>query len=162
MGEAARTSHSDRYDPTDRDALVAAWEAAYGAPPPKRLRAGLLGLGVGWAEQAEAEGGYSRPLRARLDKLADALVRTGEIPTGAATPRAKLKAGTRLVREWGGAVHTVTVREDGGFEWEGERYRSLSAIAKAITGAGWSGPRFFGLDGKSAASPANAAVIDDA
>ena len=53
--------------------------------------------------------------------------------------------GARLIRDWNGSTHTVDVVEDG-FVWNGERYRSLSAIARAITGARWSGPRFFGLD----------------
>jgi len=52
--------------------------------------------------------------------------------------------GTRLVREWNGALHEVEVLEDG-YLWRGARHRSLSAIARAITGTKWSGPRFFGL-----------------
>jgi hypothetical protein len=55
-----------------------------------------------------------------------------------------LKAGTRLVREWRGVTHTVLVHADG-FEWNGRRYRSLTIVAREITGAHWSGPRFFGL-----------------
>jgi hypothetical protein len=64
-----------------------------------------------------------------------------------------LKTGTRLVREWRGRAHTVLVRDDG-FEYEGERYRSLTVIAERITGAHWSGPRFFGLTKRSGASVA--------
>ena len=55
-----------------------------------------------------------------------------------------LRAGTTLVRQWRGHAHTVLVREDG-FEYEGRHYGSLTVIAKRITGAHWSGPRFFGL-----------------
>ena len=55
-----------------------------------------------------------------------------------------LKAGTRLVREWRGVTYTVLVHA-GGFEWSGRRYRSLTIVAREITGAHWSGPRFFGL-----------------
>jgi hypothetical protein len=65
-------------------------------------------------------------------------------------PGGVLKIGTTLVRQWRGHTHTVLVREDG-FEYEGQRYRSLSVIAERITGAHWSGPRFFGL-GKRARS----------
>ena len=54
------------------------------------------------------------------------------------------KTGTMLVRQWHGDAHAVLVREDG-FEYEGQRYRSLTVIAERITGAHWSGPRFFGL-----------------
>ena len=60
--------------------------------------------------------------------------------------RLALKPGTRLVREWNGRAHTVEVL-DQGFLWNGEAYPSLSAVARAITGARWSGPRFFGLKG---------------
>ena len=62
--------------------------------------------------------------------------------TEALDPGAALRLGTRLVREWGGATHTVVVVEDG-FEYDGERYPSLTQIATRITGAHWSGPRFF-------------------
>jgi hypothetical protein len=55
--------------------------------------------------------------------------------------------GTRLVREWNGVLHEVEVLEDG-YLWRGKRHRSLSAIARAITGTKWSGPRFFGLKGR--------------
>jgi Protein of unknown function (DUF2924) len=60
------------------------------------------------------------------------------------TPPISLKAGTRLVREWRGVTHTVLVHTDG-FAWNGRRYRSLTIVAREITGAHWSGPRFFGL-----------------
>jgi hypothetical protein len=64
-----------------------------------------------------------------------------------------LKIGATLVRQWRGHTHTVLVRDDG-FEYDGERYGSLSVIAKRITGAPWSGPRFFGLAKRTAASAA--------
>ena len=59
-------------------------------------------------------------------------------------PGGMLKIGATLVRQWRGCTHTVLVGEEG-FEYEGQRYRSLSVIAERITGAHWSGPRFFGL-----------------
>ena len=63
----------------------------------------------------------------------------------AVAPAVRLKPGTTLVREWHGRTHTVLVLADGGFEHEGRRYPSLTRLARAITGAHWSGPRFFGL-----------------
>ena len=60
------------------------------------------------------------------------------------TPSVSLRPGTRLVREWRGVTYTVLVHADG-FEWHGRRYRSLTIVAREITGADWSGPRFFGL-----------------
>ena len=59
-------------------------------------------------------------------------------------PGGALKSGATLVRQWRGHTHTVLAREDG-FEYEGQRYPSLTVIAEQITGAHWSGPRFFGL-----------------
>ena len=67
----------------------------------------------------------------------------GEPAPAPATVR--LKPGTTLVREWHGRTHTVLVLADGGFEHQGRRYASLTRLARAITGARWSGPRFFGL-----------------
>jgi hypothetical protein len=55
-----------------------------------------------------------------------------------------LRPGTRLVREWRGVTHMVLIHADG-IEWRGQRYRSLTIVARKITGARWSGPRFFGL-----------------
>ena len=71
-------------------------------------------------------------------------------------PGIVLKTGTRLVRQWRGHTHTVLVREDG-FEYEGQHYRSLTVIAERITGAHWSGPRFFGLTKRAGASVGAAA-----
>jgi hypothetical protein len=87
--------------------------------------------------------------RHRLQNLA------GEFEKGGAfcAPAPELKTGTTLLRQWRGYTHAVLVRDDG-FEYEGQRYRSLSVIAKRITGAHWSGPRFFGLTKKVGASAA--------
>ena len=77
----------------------------------------------------------------RLRKLGYAP--TNQEQANASMP-SRLQPGTRLVREWNGRTHVVEV-VDKGFIWEGDRHRSLSAIARAITGARWSGPRFFGV-----------------
>ena len=76
----------------------------------------------------------------RLQSLAGGLEKGG----ASFSPGIVLKTGTTLVRQWRGHTHTVLVHEDG-FEYEGQRYRSLTVIAERITGAHWSGPRFFGL-----------------
>jgi hypothetical protein len=82
-------------------------------------------------------------LRQHLQTLA------GEFEKGGASfdPGIVLKTGTTLVRQWRGHAHTVLVRDDG-FEYRGECYRSLTVVAERITGAHWSGPRFFGLTKK--------------
>jgi hypothetical protein len=90
--------------------------------------------------QQRAHGGPSRALQRRLRILAT------EFEKGARSfdPGIVPKTGATLVRQWRGHTHTVLVREDG-FEYDGQRYRSLTVIAERITGAHWSGPRFFGL-----------------
>jgi len=96
--------------------------------------------------QQRAHGGPSRTLQRRLQILA------AKFEKGALSfdPRMVLKAGATLVRQWRGRAHTVLVREDG-FEYEGQRYRSLTVIAERITGAHWSGPRFFGVSKRARA-----------
>ena len=102
--------------------------------------------------QQRAHGGASAALRRRLQSLAGA----SEKGALAVDPRIVLKAGTTLARQWRGHTHTVLVDKDG-FEHEGQRYRSLTVIAERITGAHWSGPRFFGLTPRArASSPAGA------
>jgi hypothetical protein len=97
--------------------------------------------------QQRAHGGPSRALQRRLRILA------GEFEKVARSfdPDGVLKNGSTLVRQWRGHTHTVFIREDG-FEYEGQRYRSLTVIAERITGAHWSGPRFFGLNRRARAS----------
>lgn len=127
----------------DRDALIAEWKRQFRATPPDRIRRDLLELGIAWKLQEKAIGGLKKAIASELRELAEALATTGDIRRAKA-PR--LKPGARLVREWGGITHEVTVTE-GGFLWNGKAWTSLSAIAGEITGAHWSGPRFFGLAG---------------
>jgi len=120
--------------------LRLAWRRLHRTDPPSGLSRDLLIRALANQLQERTHGGTSRALRRRLQKLA-----VGSRKTGARRdPGIVLKTGTRLVRQWRGHPHTVLVREDG-FEYEGQLYRSLTVIAKRITGAHWSGPRFFGL-----------------
>lgn len=140
----------------ERDDLIAEWRRQFRANPPDRLRREILELGIAWKLQEKALGGLKKAVATELRGLTEALATTGDIRR-AKTPR--LKPGARLVREWGGATHEVTVI-DGGFLWKGTVRTSLSAIAEEITGAHWSGPRFFGLT--SRAKPvAGAAAADE-
>lgn len=127
----------------DRDALVAEWRRQFRAAPPDRIRRDLLELGIAWKLQEKALGGLKKAIATELREMAEALATTGDIRRVKA-PR--LKPGARLVREWGGVTHEVTVTESG-FLWNAKAWTSLSAIAGEITGAHWSGPRFFGLAG---------------
>ncbi len=129
----------------DYATLRAEWRRLYRAHPPKRVARDLLMLGVAWKIQEQAYGGLSAATKRRLADLAKSMERDGDVTRNRV---ARLKPGAKLVREWRGETHTVIVIEDG-FEWKGQHWRSLSTIAREITGAHWSGPRFFGLNGKA-------------
>ncbi len=121
--------------------LQVAWRRHFRVRPPNRASRDLLMLGIAWKIQERAFGGLSAAVKRRLAEEAQCLGQKGDV----ARPRIiRTKPGARLVRAWGGVTHTLVVREDG-FEWQGQIWGSLSAIAREITGARWSGPRFFGL-----------------
>jgi hypothetical protein len=125
------------------DALRRRWQAAFGRTPPAALSKDLLGRMIAWRMQEQTFGGLDRESLRFLDSLA----------RHSGSPRRHLKPGTVLVREYQGQRHTVTVAADG-FDWQGTRYPSLSAIARAITGTAWSGPRFFALAQPNGTPPA--------
>lgn len=145
--EAGRGSASGTSAPgtatRSRPDWVEDWKRLTGAPPPPRLSTRLLRLGVAYHEQAGTHGGLKSRTRKRLYEIA-ASARSGAEPTVPQTARDKAITGTRLVREWHGRTHVVDIN-DHGIVYEGRTYRSLSEVARAITGARWSGPRFFGL-----------------
>jgi len=143
-------------DAMDHAALRSEWRRLYRVDPPKRVSRDLLVLGIGWKIQERAYGGFSAATKRRLADLARTLERDGDVTRNRV---ARLRPGARLVREWRGESHTVIVREDG-FEWRGRLWRSLSAIAREITGAQWSGPRFFGMTGKATVESAAAEGSD--
>jgi Protein of unknown function (DUF2924) len=120
----------------DRTALLERWHMAFGRDAPPRLSRTLMEKAIVYELQVKVFGGlHARTRRAlRAAAKADGRSTLSKLPS----------RGTRLVRAWHGALHEVEVLDDG-YLWRGERHRSLSAIARAITGAKWSGPRFFGL-----------------
>ena len=120
----------------DRAALIAAWKEVFGTPAPKRLSSPFLRQFLAVEVQAHERGGLPKDFVTRLATAA----RDNPSATSPA-----LKPGGHLIREWNGVTHMVDVVE-GGFLWKEQRYASLSPIARAITGAHWSGPRFFGLN----------------
>ena len=132
--------------------LRLAWRSFYRGDPPLGLSRDLMIRVLANKMQERAHGGPSHSLKRRLKTLA------GEFEKGSLSlyPGVVLKTGVRLVREWGGHTHTVLVVEDG-FEYEGQRYRSLTMIAARITGAHWSGPRFFGVTKRTSGSRSTAA-----
>ena len=127
----------------DMDAakLRAEWRRLYRSQPPKGLSRDLMIRAISYKLQERAYGGLGKATLRKLKSLAQKLEAEG---ARAFDPRLSLKPGTRLAREWGGQTHSVLVLEEG-FEYRGDRHRSLSQIARLITGAHWSGPRFFGI-----------------
>ena len=124
-----------------RAELVEGWRTHYRTDPPKGTSRRLLVRAIAYEMQAKRYGGLKPATDRRLRMIANGIAE-GDHGGRKASPR--LQPGARLVREWNGVSHVVEVIE-GGFIWNGDRHRSLSAIARAITGARWSGPRFFGL-----------------
>ena len=125
----------------DREALQSRWETLFGHPAPTRVRRDLLRRVIAYRIQEQAYGGLKPGTVRQLRRMAEDL-KSGCTPT--ASPTTFLRPGARLMREWNGDTHVVDVTPDG-FIWRGKGYRSLSVIAREITGARWSGPRFFGL-----------------
>lgn len=119
----------------DRVALEALWSELVGGSVPAKMSQPVQRRFIAHALQVKKYGDLAPTLAARLDRIA----------SGSERKRAPvLKPGARLLRQWNGTTHVVDVEADG-FRWNGTNHRSLSAIACAITGARWSGPRFFGL-----------------
>ncbi len=119
------------------DTLAAAWTEAFATPLPE-VAPSLLRRALAYERQERKFGGLPLVVRKQLQSI------SAEQTTASVEPPLKLKPGTRLVREWNGMMYTVLVTADG-FEFAGRSWRSLSMIARHITGAQWSGPRFFGL-----------------
>jgi Protein of unknown function (DUF2924) len=117
------------------------WETLFGHPAPKSLRRNFLARTVAYQMQVEAYGGLSVATKRRLREIADA-VRTGD--ANAMIGSSRIKPGTQMIRQWQNTTHTVTALAEG-FEWNGGTYKSLSAIANAITGTNWNGFAFFGI-----------------
>lgn len=114
----------------DREALVARWQGAFKCEPPARTNTDLMRRVLAWHVQLEASG---------LTQLLPSS-KPAAVPRSAPT----LRPGTRLLREWRETTHEVRVMANG-FEYNGQTYKSLSRIARTITGTPWSGPAFFGV-----------------
>ena len=128
------------------DDLQTAWERHCGATAPS-LSADLLRRGLAYRLQEKKLGRLDRRTAACLARYNSENMPA--LPTLSTGP--KLSTGTRLIRDWHGVGHSVTVLDDG-FEYEGKQWKSLTAIARQITGTKWSGPRFFGLNREATVS----------
>lgn len=139
----------------DLFALRERWRALYGSEPPRRMSKELMMRAVTYRIQETAFGGLSRSAKARLMAAAEEGRRPGGKVSRVRTDRT-IKPGTKFLREWNGRTHEVIALADGGFAYRGTVYRSMSAIAREITGTRWSGPVFFGLEaGKRGSGRAN-------
>jgi Protein of unknown function (DUF2924) len=127
-----------RLDSADRKDLDAQWRRLLKCPPPRHASPRFLALAIAYKLQAQTARGLPPAAQRELKSIA----RGDSI--AARPPQARIKPGCRLLREWHGTTHDV-LATDTGFVWRGKTYRSLSAVACAITGAKWSGHRFFGL-----------------
>ena len=131
------------------EALRLEWRRLIKTKPSVRLSADLLRRAIAYRLQEAAFGGLR----------ADAAKKLAAIATNSARRPASIKPGTTFIREWHGRTHTVRALDDG-FEYQGRRYGSLTTIAREITGAAWSGPRFFGLVRATTARRGTAASVD--
>lgn len=127
----------------DRTDLLDLWGNLIGSPAPKNLSVPFLRRALAFELQCQAHGGPRTRTLEDLSRIAAGSTSHASIGT-------RLRPGAKLVREWQGRTWTVEVIE-GGFLMGGERYASLTALARKITGARWSGPRFFGLTEKARA-----------
>ena len=123
--------------------LKALWKEYFGVEPPA-YRRGFLIRGLAHRLQELTYGGLKPAYQARLDAMIEGTEKSNGRSGRRPRQDVNLLEGTKLIREWKGVAHEVTVI-DGGYEHQGKRYRSLSAVARAITGTQWSGPLFFGL-----------------
>jgi hypothetical protein len=126
--------------------LLTKWRERLKQPLPSHLNKPILVPLLAYRLQEQAYGGLKPAYKRRLRELAESFERNPN-PNRAAkivSSSARIKPGTRLIRQWDDQTHQVTVAEEG-FEYNGERYKSLSEIARLITGTRWSGPLFFGL-----------------
>jgi hypothetical protein len=119
------------------------WARVHGEPAPPAFSIDLLARGIAWTLQEQVDGGLSAAAARKLGDAARQIERRGRVSAGAIT----LRPGSRLARDWHGRTHHVLVVDDG-YSYRDRHYRSLTAIAREITGVAWSGPRFFGLTGR--------------
>jgi hypothetical protein len=139
-----REINIDELDRLSRTELRALWTQEFGEKPPATIGRDVLALGVAYARQELVQGGLAKPLARELDRLLDRALNNDPNEASSALTTPLPRTGTVLVREWQGATHHVTIVADG-YVWNGHPHRSLSSIARAITGTKWSGPRFFGM-----------------
>ena len=131
--------HISALESASRVELVEEWRRLFKSAPPRYASPKFMAQGIAYALQERAFGGLSQAIQRQLSSI-----KVGKPVPAAST---KIKPGTRLLREWHGTTHEV-MATDSGYVWNGTTYRSLTAIARTITGTQWNGPVFFGLKKK--------------
>jgi len=122
----------------ERPKVQAEWERQFGTPSPAFLSVNFMKDALNFERQCKERGGYPAVTRRQLSQITNGKP-VADVNAGAA------REGAHLVRDWNGRTYQVEVVKDG-YLLDGKIWRSLSAIAKHITGTTWSGPRFFGLN----------------
>tara|TARA_R110000824_G_scaffold399102_1_gene604004 strand:- start:46860 stop:47294 length:435 start_codon:yes stop_codon:yes gene_type:complete len=138
MSNAANTLNEASFN-----TLRKRWAIDYGSPPSPHLTKAFLARNLDYKAQTKQHGGLCKKTQKHLYQLYEAFKQNPDYRPPDSRPA--LKLGTRLVREWQGVVHTVTVTANG-FEYQSTHFKTLSVIARQITGTRWSGPAFFGLN----------------
>lgn len=128
------------------------WRRLFRTKAPEHLSRSLLVRILGYRLQADAFGDLDRESKRFLDRIAQQLAAGSDKPVPPVAETLNLKLGTILIREYEGVLHRAVVKDDG-YAWNGTVYRSLSEVARAITGIRWNGPRFFGLRDKKLPVP---------
>src|SRR4029077_3139518 len=136
MSSEELTRELSRLPDEGRENLAQRWSDLYGAAPPPRTSRSLMVRAVAYKMQEQVYGGLPTPIRRMLVDGAE--------PGSPRRPARQAAPGTVLLREWRGKMHRGTIEQEGVF-YQGRRYRSLSELARIITGCRWSGPAFFGL-----------------
>lgn len=138
------------FETLGRDECIEGWCRQFGHQPPKFVSVQFMRRALAYEAQVKAHGGISPAVRRALERVLKGDRKPNERGRDDSSPSSPvrrppvLRPGTHLVREWNGRSYQVEVLEDG-FRMDGREYRSLSAISRKITGAHWSGPRFFAL-----------------
>lgn len=126
--------------------LLSVWAENFHQPPPLTLRKQLMVSILAYRMQEKEYGGLSHSARSKLRQIAKGLRAEKQSEP---TLKSSLKSGTRLIRSWGGEVHEVSISA-ASYKYRGREFKSLSEIAREITGTRWSGPLFFGTKKKAA------------
>lgn len=139
MARLSLEAQLNALEATSEAVLKAEWRRVHTCPPPNSP--GLLMLALAYDIQCKAMGKMPASTRNVLRSAQHSTSRSTPVPTGA-----------RLMRSWNGQTYVVETAEDGTIQWNNREWRSLSEVARAITGTRWSGPAFFGLRGRKEAS----------